>query len=406
MLEMAQTAAALVDGDEIEGLTTYDQENETPEYTHNYNILATFKTSSEDNGADLAFIYCLVKNSEGTIVFSVDPSDEPGGFLTESPVITAAMEKAFTGVPGVDKNAIVDRWGNLYSAYAPIYNSAKEVVGVIGVDVWAKWYDELVTRNVVAITVTSIASISAGVFVALLITLSIRRRFTIISKEMELLESEVQILLQEIRKSGEFGDVEPETIYIQGDDKMGELNGQIQTAQQEIRQYIEYSQKMALIDSLTRLNNRSAYFERVKAINNRIESGNEFDFMVFVFDVNNLKDINDTFGHEFGDIALVNAAKMIRNVYDKTNTYRIGGDEIVVILEGDALNDLDKKAEEFQKKLSEFNESDDKLPVPLSLAIGQSSYEKGKDKAFLDVFRRADSDMYKEKDLYHKAHKK
>ena len=405
MLEMAQTAATLVDGDEIQGLTTYDQENETPQYKHNYDILAAFKTSSEDNGADLAFIYCLVQDSQGTIVFSVDPSDDPGGFLTESPVITDAMKNAFNGVAGVDKKAIVDRWGNLYSAYAPIYNSSKEVIGAIGVDVWAKWYDDLVTRNAVAITVTSMASVSAGVFVALLITLSIRRRFNHISKEMQSLEGEVQILLQEIRKSGDFGDVEPETIYIQGEDTMGELNGQIQTAQKEIKQYIEYSRKMALIDSLTRLNNRSAYFERVKAINNRIESGDEGELMAFVFDVNNLKDINDTYGHEYGDIALINAAKIIRNVYDKANTYRIGGDEIVVILEGDALLGLDKKNDEFNKQLEDFNQSNDKMPVPLSLAIGKSSYKKGTDKAFLDVFRRADSDMYKEKANYHKNHK-
>ena len=407
MLELAQTAARLVDGNDIEGLTSYDKENETPAYKKNYDILAAFKTSSEESGADLAYIYCLVKNTEGTIVFSIDPSDEPGGFLTESPVITDSMQKAFTGVAAVDSKAYVDRWGNLYSGYAPIYNSENKVVGVIGVDVWAKWYNDLVTKNTIAITVISLASISAGVFIALSITLAIRKRFNDLSKEMNSLESEVQILLSEIRKSSEFGDIEPETIYRKGDDQMGELNNQIQTAQKEIRQYIDYSQKMALIDSLTRINNRLAYFERVKAINNRISSGVEFSFMVYVFDVNGLKDINDTYGHEFGDVALINAAKLLRQVFDKTNTYRIGGDEIVVILEGEAINTADQRTKEFNDLLDSFNSDDNNdLPVHLSVAIGKSSYVRDKDKEFLDVFRRADENMYKEKAKYHKLNAK
>ena len=84
--------------------------------------------------------------------------------------------------------------------------------------------------------------------------------------------------------------------------------------------------------------------------------------MALVFDVNNLKDINDTYGHEYGDIALVNAAKIIRNVYDKANTYRIGGDEIVVILEGDALLDLDKKNERLQKLRDRLFDELEKIP--------------------------------------------
>ena len=63
MLELAQTAAKLVDGDEIASLTPEDKyDPNCVAYTHNYDILSKFKTSNQEHGADLAYIYCLVKS--------------------------------------------------------------------------------------------------------------------------------------------------------------------------------------------------------------------------------------------------------------------------------------------------------------------------------------------------------
>ena len=402
MLELAQTAARLVNGSEIKMLTIDDEVNQTPAYVNNLNILAAFKTTSEEEGADLAFIYCMVKDESGKIVFSLDPSDEPGEFLVEEPINTRAMNEAFNGIAGVDDQPYEDRWGVLYSAYAPIYLDPvkkDEVVGVIGVDVWARWYEEQIKSNVLAITISSIVSTSLGVFLALLITMNIRKKFESITKEMGALESEVQVLLEEIKKNeGEEKDITP--ISSNGD-TMATLKNQIITAQNEIKKYVAYAQEKAYYDPLTKLYNRQAYFERVKAINAKISGEEETNFLVIVYDVNSLKDINDTYGHEFGDIALVESAKVVSNIYGKDNSYRIGGDEFVVILDNVSKDKTEELHEQFNKKIDDYNHNSDELPVELSLSSGLCVFNKESHKEFLDVFREADKSMYKNKKIYH-----
>ena len=399
MLELAQTAAKLVNGDEIKTLTVADKENNTEPYKKNYDILAAFKTSAQENGADLAFIYCLVRVSPEKIVFSIDPSDDPGIFLTEEPIYTDAMIAATYGTPGVDSQAYQDRWGNLYSAYAPVFGSDNQVAAVVGVDVWAKWYDTEIINSVIAISVIGAVTIAAGVLIALLITIRLRKRLDSLTTDMVSLESDLQKLLLEIRKPTDFNPDESSD-NIRGDE-IAVLKNKINIAQEEVRQYIAYSERKAYTDSLTKIGNRLAYFERVKAINSKIESGEDFCFAVLVYDVNGLKDINDTYGHEFGDIALIVAADLIQKIFGVENTYRIGGDEIVIIMENENCNDISHMNDEFNDQLAIFNESKDAIQIPISLSYGLAKYDKEADKEFLDVFRRADKDMYDRKNAYY-----
>lgn len=414
MLELAQTAAALVNGDEIKGLTKEDQQNQTPAYTNNYNILSAFKTTSVENGADLAYIYCLVSDpsdpsNPDKLVFSIDPSDEPGEFLVEEPVYTPAMIAAAKGVVGIDDTPYEDRWGWLYSAYAPIWTSGpqKEVAGVIGVDVWARWYNDQVAFNITTISIVGVVTITAGVLISLLITMGIRKKFNDLSNDVASLEGDVQTLLQEIHKPEDFEPAEEqETPTKKGRDEMAYLKGRIRTAQEEIRQYISYAQQKAYRDPLTHIPNRLAYFERVKSINARLQEQNCPSFIVLVYDVNGLKDINDTYGHEIGDVALVRAAEIIQEAYGQANVFRIGGDEIVVILENVYLPDADELNRSFILKLGEYNKKGGELPTDLSLSRGQASFNPDTDHEFLDVFRRADKSMYDNKAIYHHANKK
>ena len=403
MIEIAQTAAKLVNADDIKTLTIADKENETEKYTKNLSILAAFKTTSSESGADLAYIYCLVKNDEGKIVFSLDPSDDPGGFLTEEPIHTAAMDRAFNGKTAIDDKAYVDRWGKLYSAYAPIISTTNEVVGIIGVDTWAKWYDEQAVRNGVTIAIISVVTIAAGVLIAMLITFSNRKRIDEIGAEVRSLNSDVSLLINEIRKPEELETVANEESS--GDDIV-DLKKHINTAQKEIRRYIVYSQQRAYSDSLTKIKNRLAYFEKVKSINESISNSKAISFAVLVYDVNELKDINDTYGHEFGDIALITSANIIKQVHGEDNVYRIGGDEFVVIVENATKKELEEKEQLFNQGIESYNSGENELPVDLGLSCGTAFFDKKIHEEFLDVFRTADKNMYKEKELAHKAKKK
>ena len=116
MLETAQIAARLLDGKQIKNLTKEDKEQKRPEYTTNLEILQKFQASRDENGegGDLAYIYCLVKNDEGKIVFSIDPDSETTSiFLEEEAIETDALLAAMNeGIAGVDPEPIVDRCGN------------------------------------------------------------------------------------------------------------------------------------------------------------------------------------------------------------------------------------------------------------------------------------------------------
>ena len=118
--------------------------------------MSAFKTTSIDSNAGLAYIYCLKEITEDKYVFSVDPSDDPGGFLTEETIKTHALQKAFDGEAGFDDRSYVDRWGDLYTAYAPVRGSDNHIEAVVAVDVWASWYKKEIYSNAVAIILITV----------------------------------------------------------------------------------------------------------------------------------------------------------------------------------------------------------------------------------------------------------
>lgn len=402
MLEIAQIAARLVDGEEIKNLTKEDKENSTPEYTHNLDILSSFQASHDNDAGDLAYIYCLVKNAEGKIVFSIDPDPETTSiFLEEEAIETPALLRAMNeGIASVDPDPIVDRWGDLYTAYAPIFYGDNQIAGVVGVDVWANWYNKEVTTSVIAITSIGVVTITAGVLIALFITLSVRKRFAALSNEMTNLENELQNLIREIKLPQDIKDEDEKDINYRGDE-IAILREQIAVAQKEIKQYVDYNKQRAYTDSLTKINNRLAYFEKVKDINSKLGEVEGYKFVVLVYDLNGLKDINDTYGHEFGDVALIYSARTIEEVYGKESIYRIGGDEIVVIIENVSLTDIEKKFALVEEIIRKINKEKNDLPAELSLSLGSAELDMTQDREFLDVFRRADKDMYEKKNEYY-----
>ncbi len=104
--------------------------------------------------------------------------------------------------------------------------------------------------------------------------------------------------------------------------------------------YIFYSSLVNQMDVLTGLLNRRSYENQVYDIKSKA--------IVLILDVNKFKDINDTYGHAYGDICLSEIGKAIKKVYHHSgNCYRIGGDEFCVIL----TKNLDK-VEEFGEKFS------------------------------------------------------
>ncbi len=150
-------------------------------------------------------------------------------------------------------------------------------------------------------------------------------------------------------------------------------------------------------DSLTGIRNKVAYDEASARLNKKILKG-EAKFCIVMVDVNFLKKINDTYGHEHGNIYLINACKLICSVFGVEHVYRIGGDEFVVILEDEKISLCKYFIEQFKSEMDRKNSN--LLLEPwekVSAAVGVAFYEPDRDKDCEDVFERADALMYENK---------
>ena len=399
ILEIAYSAANLLDGDHIEMLTYEDEENKTELFMESYNILKAFKTSSIDDNAGLAYIYCIVER-DGKYVFSVDPSDDPGAFLEEETITTAALVSAFNGTAGFDEVSYVDRWGNLLSAYAPVYGSDKTVKAVVGVDVWAEWYLKEIYSSALLIGGIMLVTIGLGIASAVFIMKKLKKKVDALSVEMDDLETDVNDLLAEIQIPDK--EVVEENDFDDGEnDHLAVLRKQIKYTRKELKNYLDYTRQQAFIDSLTKLGNRNAYYDAVKKVNEIIQNDKHASFAVAVFDINGLKEINDKHGHEAGDKAIRMAADTLSEAFSKENCYRIGGDEFVVIYIGLDEEGMKNRMLDFDEILSE-NIKSSSIDFTLTISKGFALFDSKKDKDFGAVFSKADKLMYAEKSDYYK----
>ena len=151
-------------------------------------------------------------------------------------------------------------------------------------------------------------------------------------------------------------------------------------------------------DALTKVMSRVSFDNKVTEIDKIIkESPADIKFAVCECDLNNLKTINDSFGHDTGDTYIINCCKTICNFFKHSPVYRIGGDEFVAILQTDDYDNL----EQIKEEVLEFGLSEMKKQISVSerksFASGFGVYNPQHDKSFADVIKRADIEMYENK---------
>ena len=150
-------------------------------------------------------------------------------------------------------------------------------------------------------------------------------------------------------------------------------------------------------DPLTNVNNRMAYEDKEKYLQSEINSDQDVSFALAMFDVNSLKMINDSLGHEAGDEYLLRACHLICQVFKHSPVYRIGGDEFVAVLSGEDYDNRETLLKNLNDMMSTYSDS---MPIPsdyVSIACGISAFDSTKDNTVADVIKRADEAMYKDK---------
>lgn len=160
----------------------------------------------------------------------------------------------------------------------------------------------------------------------------------------------------------------------------------------EFTRAVETATQKAYRDGLTGVKNKLAYLEALAEIETNIEDGTLKEYGVVVFDLNGLKEVNDTLGHEAGDEYIKTGCILICHKFDHSPVFRIGGDEFVTILKGQDYENRERLEAEFRSIIDQ-NQKDGKVVVSSGMAI----YEADKDESYNDVFNRADACMYERK---------
>jgi len=148
---------------------------------------------------------------------------------------------------------------------------------------------------------------------------------------------------------------------------------------------------LSMHDSLTGLYNRS-YFEQEMS---RIEDGRSQSAGIVVCDIDGLKHVNDTQGHQAGDKILQASAQVIKESFRRADVVaRIGGDEFAVIIPNADYNSVKSACSRTREAISEYNLAHPDLP--LSISIGYAVSEKMPFN-MQELFKEADNNMYKDK---------
>lgn len=155
---------------------------------------------------------------------------------------------------------------------------------------------------------------------------------------------------------------------------------------------VEAVNEKAYRDALTGVKNKLAYLESLREMELNMSEEVMSEYGVVVFDLNGLKQINDLQGHDAGDEYLKKACNLICDCYKHSPVYRIGGDEFVVILNGNDFANREKLKKHFDENI-EDNIQDGSVIVSSGMAV----FDPGLDESYTDVFIRADKRMYERK---------
>lgn len=179
-----------------------------------------------------------------------------------------------------------------------------------------------------------------------------------------------------------------------GTDEVGDLTRAIGMTTQALKKQIADINIKAFRDTLTGVRNRAACSMTMEELTRKMTEG-ERDYGIVVLDVNNLKTINDQYGHARGDEYLKASCAFICHIFRHSPVFRIGGDEFVAILDKNELKFQEIIMHRFDEEMEKTWESESPWER-LSIAKGFAACSSG-DLSADAVFERADSQMYENK---------
>ena len=163
----------------------------------------------------------------------------------------------------------------------------------------------------------------------------------------------------------------------------------------EYADQLSAARKMANADALTGVKNKNAYVEWEATLDERIEAGEQEPFAIVVCDINDMKAVNDLYGHQEGDACIRRAAIRICKIFCHSPVFRVGGDEFAVMLFGE---DYESR-EGLMEQMNRLPEDASQVKVGDIISAGMADFDPKEHKHVKNVFELADKAMYERKHL-------
>ena len=297
-------------------------------------------------------------------------------------------------------------WGDCYTACKPIVASDGETVALLCADVFV---DDMQTQKNQYILQSIAFVILTGILFVALLLLWLRHDVT---RPIQKLEASTRNFAKQSHGRRDPSLLMYHAPNINTQNEVESLSDAIVQMSEDMQAYVEDVlqaeeraksaeekaegiSRVAYEDSLTHAKSQAAYAQKVAELMEAIDKG-DAQFALLMVDLNNLKYINDTFGHDKGDKYLQGSCDLVTTTFDHSSVYRVGGDEFVVVVQGPDYAPRHELLRGLRGRLVEAQSNTSAQPWErFSAACGMASYEPGD--TYKDVFGRADVAMYDDK---------
>ena len=194
------------------------------------------------------------------------------------------------------------------------------------------------------------------------------------------------------------GEYEVELEY-EGHDEVGTLTRAFRQMRDHLKLYISDLNNRAYTDAMTGVKNKGAFDAFAARLDNAIKLGGAQtpSFAIAMLDCNNLKKINDLYGHDHGDLYLKTACSLICKTFNHSPVFRLGGDEFAALLQQQDYDDREALMAEFDAMAEAVNADAREPWERVDISKGLAVFRPHIDENVEQVLHRADEMMYREK---------
>ncbi|HFK1719834.1 GGDEF domain-containing protein [Bacillus thuringiensis] len=160
----------------------------------------------------------------------------------------------------------------------------------------------------------------------------------------------------------------------------------------ELDEIYQEQERLAMVDSLTEIYNRLKFQQILEVEWEKVIRSDE-KIAIILFDIDNFKTVNDTYGHDFGDLALIQLAELMKSKVEQQHVFaRWGGEEFIILV----TNTVEKEAFQVAESLRFFIETKQFTGISkLTASFGVALYEQGTTRE--ELMQRADIALYEAK---------